>query len=323
MAIPEPVITLKRRSPFGANLGDRIFQRMTLLLAITVPIVILWLIYVLSKSAWPTITLFGGHFLTSATWDAVQDVYGALFAIWGTIFSCLLALLLAVPISLGAGIFLSELCPKWLRNPLSFLIELLAAVPSIVYGIWGVFVLIPLLKPVEEWLQLHVGYLPIFQGSIYGYGMLAAGIILAIMILPFITAVTREVLQAVPVTQREAAYALGATRWETLRGPVFRYARSGILGAIILGLGRAIGETMAVTMVIGNSKSLSLSLFNPAYTMPSLLANEFNEANPGSLQHASLVEVALILIILTIVINAIARLLIWRVSKGGRTEVQA
>lgn len=321
MAIPSSIIQLKRRTPFGANLGDRIFHRITQLLAITVPVVILWLIYILSKAAWPTITAFGWHFVTQNIWDPVHDLYGALFAICGTVYSCLIALLLAVPISLGAGLFLAELCPRWLRNPLSFLIEMLAAVPSIVYGLWGIFVLVPLLRPLETWLAAHWGFLPIFSGSTLGIGMLAAGVILAIMILPYITAVTREVLLAVPVTQREAAFALGATRWETLRGPVFRYARSGILGAIILGLGRALGETMAVTMVIGNRTDMSLSLFDPACTMPSLLANQFNDANSG-LHHAGLVEVALILITLTILVNAAARLMIWRVAKGGM-EVQA
>jgi len=200
-------------------------------------------------------------------------------------------------------------------------IELLAAVPSIVYGLWGVFVLVPLLRPVEAWLGVHFGFIPLFQGAPYGIGMLAAGLILAIMILPYITAVSREVLQAVPPTQREAAYALGSTRWEAICGPVLRYARSGILGAIILGLGRALGETMAVTMVIGNRAEISASLFNPAYTMASLLANEFAEAT-GDLHIASLVQVALVLFVLTIIINAIARLMIWSVAKGGQQSVQ-
>jgi phosphate transport system permease protein len=227
---------------------------------------------------------------------------------------------LAVPISLGGAVFLAEFCPAGLRNPLSFMVELLAAVPSVVYGIWGIFVLVPFLRPLQAWLGGHFGQIPLFSGPPYGIGMMAAGLILSIMILPIITAVSRDVLRAVPVSQREAAYALGATRWEAIRGPVLRYARAGILGAIILGLGRALGETMAVTMVIGNTPSISPSLFAPAYTMPSLLANEFTEAT-GRLHTAALMEIALILFIVTIAVNAIARLLIWSVARGAPEAV--
>ena len=247
--------------------------------------------------------------------------FGVLFAIVGTTISSFLALLLAVPVSLGAAIFLAELSPGWMRGPLSFLIELLAAVPSIVYGLWGIFILVPIMRTCEVWLGAHLGFIPLFQGVPIGIGMLTAGVILAIMILPFITTVSREVIQAVPQTQREAALALGATQWETLSGPVLRYARSGILGAIILGLGRALGETMAVTMVIGNSNKIFASLFMPANTMPSLLANEFSEAS-NPLELSALFHVALVLVVITVIINSVARVMIWSVAKGGRVEVK-
>lgn len=314
--------SLRRRGLFGSNAVDRVFRWGTLIIAIVVPALILVLWFVLTRDSLLSIRQFGMQFLTRSTWDPVAGEYGVLFAIFGTVVSSLLALLIAVPIGLGAALFLAELAPRRLRNPVSFLIELLAAVPSIVYGLWGLFVLVPFLVPIEMWLQEHFGFLPIFQGTPFGIGMLAAGLILAIMILPYITAVSREVIQAVPRSQREAALALGATRWETLRGPVFRYARSGILGAIILGLGRALGETMAVTMVIGNVPQISASLFAPGYTLPSLLANEFAEATEP-LHTSALIEAALVLLVITLFVNTGARLLIWSVSKGqakGVTE---
>lgn len=313
--------SLRRRGVLGANLGDRVFRWGTLVFAASVLALVLLLGGELSRTAAPAIRHFAWCFLTTSVWDPVHSVFGVLFAIYGTVVSSFLALLLAVPIGLGAALFLSELAPKWVRSPISFLIELLAAVPSIVYGLWGVFVLVPWMRPVEGWLGAHLGFLPIFQGPPYGLGMLTAGVILAIMILPYITAVSRDVIQAVPVSQREAAYALGATRWEAIRGPVLRYARSGLMGAVILGLGRAMGETMAVTMVIGNRAEISASLFNPAYTLASLLANEFAEATEP-LHIASLVEAALVLFALTILINVIARLLIWSVARGPKVAVQ-
>ncbi|MHB0939362.1 MAG: phosphate ABC transporter permease subunit PstC [Armatimonadota bacterium] len=314
--------SLHRRGVFGSNAVDRMFRGSTFTIALIVPLLILLLWWVLTRDSLPSIRHFGWQFLSRSIWDPVAGDYGVLHAIVGTAVSSLLALLIAVPISLGAALFLSELAPRWLRNPVSFVIELLAAVPSIVYGLWGVFVLVPFLIPVETWLQGRLGFLPFFQGTPFGVGMLAAGVILAIMILPYITSVSREVIQAVPRTQREAALALGATRWETLCGPVLRYARSGILGAVILGLGRALGETMAVTMVIGNVHQIPTSLFSPGYTLPSLLANEFLEATEP-LNVASLVEAALVLLVITLIVNAGARVLIWSVSKGqakGVTE---
>jgi len=314
--------SLSRQGIWGSNFIDRIFRSSTLLLALSIPVLMIALLVILSVMSAPSIHYSGWRFLTASIWDAVHSHYGILFAIYGTLVSSLLALLFAIPISLGAAICLSELAPRWLRNPVSFLIELLAAVPSIVYGLWGIFVLVPFLRVVETWLGERLGYIPLFQGSVTGYGMLTAGMILAIMILPYITSVSREVLTAVPSEQREAAYALGATRWEALRGPVLRYARSGIMGAIILGLGRALGETMAVTMVIGNRAEISSSLFSPGYTLPSLLANEFVEAS-DHLQTASLVEAALILVVITLIINSIARLMIWKAVKAGQTEARA
>ncbi|MHB9025027.1 MAG: phosphate ABC transporter permease subunit PstC [Armatimonadota bacterium] len=323
MAETDTLVSLKRRGIFGANFVDRVFRWGTLCFAIAVPLLILLLIVVLTEESLQSMATFGWRFLTTTVWDAVFDRFGIVFAIFGTIVSSLIALLLAVPVSIGAAVFLAELAPRWLRDPVSFTIELLAAIPSIVYGLWGIFVLVPLLREVEVWMSKHLGFIPYLKQTdfITGHGLLAAGLILAIMILPYITSVSREVIQAVPRSQREAAYALGATRWEALSGPVLRYARSGIMGAVILGLGRALGETMAVTMLIGNSPQIPSSLYGPAYTMPALLANEFTEAT-GSLHTSALFQVALVLVIITIIVNAIARLLIWSVSKGGRLEVR-
>jgi phosphate transport system permease protein len=314
--------SLRRSGLFGADAADRVFRWGSLAFAGVVLAVIALLAYELSTASAPAIQRFGWHFLSSSRWDPVRGAFGVAFAVYGTVASSLLALALAVPVGLGAALFLAELAPRWLRGPCSFLIELLAVVPSIVYGLWGIFVLVPLVRPVEAWLGQHLGFMPVFQGPPYGIGMLAAGLVLAIMILPYITVVSREVIQAVPVSQREAAYALGATRWEAFRGPVLRYARSGILGAIMLGLGRALGETMAVTMVIGNRAEISASLFSPAYTLASLLANEFAEAT-NDLHIAALVEAALVLLSLTVIVNAIARFMIWRVAQGAGKVVQA
>ena len=249
-----------------------------------------------------------------SVWDPVADEYGALTFVYGTLVSSILALVIAVPLSLGVAIFLSELAPRWIEQPLSFLVELLAAIPSIVYGLWGIFVLVPWLRvSAEPFLQKYFGFTPLFRGTPYGFGMLASGIILAIMVLPIITSISRDVMKAIPNLQREAALALGATRWETTR-IVLSDARSGILGATILGLGRAVGETMAVTMVIGNRPEISASLLNPAYTMASVLANEFAEAS-SKLYTSALVEIALILFGVTILLNALARIVVWSVTR--------
>ena len=303
------------------NWGDHIFRLLARCAALSLLGLVVALVLVMGRAALPSIRAFGWRFLVTSTWDPVAEVFGVLPLIYGTIVSSLLALLLAVPLSLGAAIFLAELAPVWIRPPIAFLIELLAAVPSVVYGLWGIFVLAPFLR---DWIQpalgASLGFLPLFQGPPYGIGMLAAGVILAIMILPFIVAVSREALLAVPNTQREAALALGATRWEAIRLAVLRYGKSGLMGAVLLGLGRAIGETMAITMVIGNRPEISASLFAPGYTMASMIANEFTEAT-SDLYLSALVEVGLLLFVVTVVVNALARLLVWSVGgpvQGGR-----
>jgi phosphate transport system permease protein len=266
------------------------------------------------------IRTFGWRFLSTSTWDPVAGTFGALPFIYGTLVSSVLALVIAVPVSVGAAIYLAELAPFWIRPPIAFLIEMLAAVPSVVYGLWGIFVLVPWLRDwVQPALGRSLGFLPLFQGPAYGVGMLAAGLILSIMVVPYITSVSREVLLAVPNTQREAALGLGATRWEATRIAVLRYGRSGLIGAILLGLGRALGETMAVTMVIGNRPEVALSLFAPGYTMASVIANEFTEAT-SDLYLSALVEIGLLLLGVTIVVNGLARLLVW--SVGGAVKGQ-
>jgi phosphate transport system permease protein len=291
-------------------------------LAAAIPLVFLALIGQLIYASWPAIRAFGLRFLTGSTWDPVKAVYGAAPMIFGTLFSSLISLILAVPLAVGVAIYLTEFAPGWLRRPVGTLVELLAAIPSVVYGLWGIFVLIPLLRTyVVPPLQAVLGWTPFFSGTFFGNSMLAAGIILAIMILPYISSVSREVLAAVPPSQREAALALGATRWEAVWSAVLPYARTGIMGAIVLGLGRALGETMAVVMVIGNRHDLSVSLIEPGYTMASIIANEFNEA--AGLQRAALFEIGLVLFGVTLAVNAIARFLVWRVAKESAVGSRA
>jgi phosphate transport system permease protein len=309
---PIPRVSLER-----ADYGDRIFRLLLTLAALTVPILLAFLVYELWSGAALAIGEFGLGFVTSSTWDPVAEQFGALPLLFGTLLSSFVALLIAVPLSLGVAIYLTEFAPKAVRQPVAFLIGLLAAIPSVVYGLWGIFVLIPLLRTTAfPFLRDTLGFLPFFQGPIYGPSMLSAGIILAIMVMPYIMSVSREVLVAVPNTQREAALALGATRWEAVRTAVIPYARSGIIGAVILGLGRALGETMAVTMVIGNRHEIAASLFAPGYTMAAAIANEFTEA-VGDLHLSALAYVAFFLFIVTVLVNAAARLLIWRVARGS------
>jgi len=298
--------------------GDRLFRLLIRAAALALLVIVVGLVIVMIRAALPSIQAFGWRFLVTSRWDPVAEVFGALPLIYGTLVSSLLALLIAVPLGIGAAVYLSEVAPPWISPPISFLIELLAAVPSVVYGLWGIFVLAPWLRTqVQPALGATLGFLPLFQGPPYGVGMLAAGLILAIMVVPFIIAVSREVLLAVPNEQREAALALGATRWETTRLAVLRYARSGLTGAVLLGLGRALGETMAVTMVIGNRPEISASLFAPGYTMASMIANEFAEAT-SDLYLSALIEVGLLLFVVTVVVNALARLLVW--SVGGTVK---
>ena len=287
--------------------------------AVSIPLLLVIIAVSIGLAAWPALSRSGFSFLTGSKGDVAAGECGAAPAIYGTVVSSALALFIATPLALGVSIFLSEIAPKWLRQPIGFLVDLLAAIPSVVYGLWGIFVLIPLLRdPVAPFLKdtLHLGSTPLFTGPNYGYSMFAAGIILAIMILPYISAVTREVLLAVPRSQREAALALGATRWEMIRDAVIPYARSGIIGGIILGLGRALGETMAVTMLIGNRAEISASLFAPGYTMASLIANEFTEAT-NDVHLSALMAVGAVLFVVTLIVNALARWLVWRVTKGG------
>jgi phosphate transport system permease protein len=297
--------------------ADRIFKLILTLAAISVPILLGFLVAELYQGSRLAIGKFGFDFITSSTWDPVAETFGALPLIFGTLLSSALALLIAIPLSLGVAIFLTEFAPRRIREPIAFMLQLLAAIPSVVYGLWGIFVLIPLLKAtLFPFLRSTLGFLPFFQGPIYGPSMLSASIILAIMIMPFIMSVSREVLLAVPDSQRQAALALGATRWEAVTTAVVPYARSGIIGAIILGLGRALGETMAVTMLIGNRHEIAASLFAPGYTMASAIANEFTEA-VGDMHLSALAYVAFVLFVVTVLVNAAARLLIWRVSRGA------
>jgi phosphate transport system permease protein len=265
-----------------------------------------------------SIQKFGFNFWRTTTWDPVTGDFGALPFIWGTLYSSVLALLIATPVAIGIAVFISELCPGFLKQPLVFLTELLAAIPSIVYGLWAIFVLVPIVRNFElntpEWLQ----WLPLFNGPPVGIGMLSAALILAVMVVPFTSSVAREVLKSVPLSQREAAYALGATRFEAISAALF-YARTGIVGAVMLGFGRAVGETMAVTMVIGNSPQISLSLYAPQHTMAAVIANQFKEADTD-LYLSALIEIGLVLFIITLIVNSLSRLLIWRMGRAVRVK---
>lgn len=300
----------------GRSVADGLFRAAMTGAALLIPVLLAFLVYELWAGSALARERYGAGFVTGRTWDPVAEEFGALPLVIGTLTTSALALLLAVPLSLGVAIYLTEFAPARIRRPISFLIELLAAIPSVVYGLWGIFFLIPFLRTtVFPFLQETLGFLPVFQGVIYGQSVLAASIILGIMVMPYIMSVSREVLQTVPASQREAALALGATRWEAAWTAVVPYARTGIIGAIILGLGRALGETMAVTMLIGNRHELSASLFAPGYSMAAVIANEFAEA-ATDIHLSSLTYVALALFLVTVLVNAGARLLIWRVSRG-------
>lgn len=294
--------------------GDRIFFWLMTVAALSVFALLVLIGVFLYVSAAPSLGQFGWSFLFGQSWDPVGGDYGALPFVFGTLVSSLLAMLLATPLSVGIALFLNELAPRSLSRLVGFLVEMLAAIPSVVYGLWGVFVLAPWLRTVvQPFLGSWFGFLPLFQGPPYGVGMMTAGIILAIMVIPTISSLCREVFRAIPRANREAALALGATRWETMRLAVLKSSRTGIFGAVILGLGRALGETMAVTMVIGNRNDISASLFAPAQTMASIIANEYAEATTN-LHLAALAEIGLTLFAVTFFINFIARLFIWRVK---------
>jgi len=304
----------------GALLGDRVYRILTAGAAWAVPALLALIALEIGLAAWPALRTFGLTFLTSSDWDAVHGRFGAAPLIFGTVVSSALALVIATPLALGMAVFLSELAPPWLRQPMSFLVDLLAAIPSVIYGLWGIFVLLPFLRStIMPFLAgtLGLGRTPFFSGPAYGPSMLAAGGILAIMILPYISTVSREVLMTVPRTQREAALALGATRWEMIRDAVVPFARSGIIGGVMLGLGRALGETMAVTMLIGNTHEISASLFAPGYSLASVIANEFSEAT-SPLHTSALMACGAVLFAVTLVVNAIARWLVWRVAREAK-----
>ena len=292
------------------HFGDHAFKWLTLLMALVIFVLVALIGFELAQGSRLALQKFGWHFLTTSDWDPGNDVYCALPFIFGTLVSSAIALLIAVPISIATAVYLTELAPQWLRQPLTMFIELLAAVPSVILGLWGIFVMVPWLRVhLFPWLQNMLGFLPIFKGPIYGPCMLAAGIIVAIMIIPIITSVSREILRSVPGLQREAAYALGATRWEVTRIAVLSYAKKGLFGAVILGLGRALGETMAVTMVIGNIPQIVPSLFAPGATLASVIANEFNEAT-ATILTSTLFEIGLVLLGVTVIVNAFAQLLL-------------
>jgi len=324
---PQPVEHTKVTGALGAETAppllhapsevpDRIFQAAMLACGLAVLGLLVLIVYELVTRSALSWHAFGFKFFSGSDWDPVNEQFGALPFVYGTLVSSLLALIIAVPLSIGVAVFTTEMCPPVLRGPLSFFVELLAAIPSVIYGLWAIFVLIPILSHhVQPLLSRTLGWTGFFEGPPFGYSMLAAGVILAIMIVPIISSITREVLMVVPQHQREAALALGATRWEMIRIGVLRNARAGIMGGIILGLGRALGETMAVTMVIGNRPQIVKSLFAPGYTMASVLANEFSEAT-GNVYLSALIEIGLALFLVTIVVNALARLLVWTVTRG-------
>jgi phosphate transport system permease protein len=326
MQLDESQLTLLERARsrlFGSRgrAGDVLFPRLTLVFALIIVGILIGFLVVLFTGAMPAIRNFGLSFFATSTWDPVKRIFGALPSMYGTLVTSAIALLLGVPISLGAAIFLSEVAPRWLRGPVSFLIEMLAAIPSVIIGLWGIFILVPALKPVEVWLSSHLGFLPIFNGTVFvGLNVFTAGIILTFMIIPIITAVSRDAIKAVPDSQREAMLSLGATRWETIRRVVLPYCRSSLVGATILGLGRALGETMAVTMVIGNADRLGAFLFAPGTTIASKIASSFSEAS-NKMMSASLIELALVLFGITLLVNVVARVLVWRMtSVKGTTE---
>jgi phosphate transport system permease protein len=299
------------------NLADRVYALVLLVLGLSLPVLFGFIVFRLVSASWLSIQEFGLGFVVGSAWNPVTGQFGALPFIFGTIASSMIAVAIALPLSVGLAIFLTELAPRWLAAPIAFATELLAAIPSVVFGLWGIFVLVPWLRSsIQEPLSERFGdTIPFLAGPAYGVSIFSGGVILAIMIIPFISAVTREVLSAVPPAQREAALALGATRWEMTWQVVLPYAVTGISGAVMLGLGRALGETMAITMVIGNRPQIPGSLFHPGYSMASVLANEFKEA-VGDLYLASLTNIGLILLVITIIVNSFARLLVWRVSRG-------
>jgi phosphate transport system permease protein len=305
----------------SGRLADNTFAAVMLICACSIFAIVLFIFIILISRSRLSLAAFGFKFFSRQAWDPVSGDFGALPFIYGTLATSFLALLMAVPLALGVAVFLTELCPRQLRAPISFLTELLAAIPSVVYGLWAVFVLVPIMRDqLGPFLYKTLGWTGFFEGANFGVGLLTASIILAIMVLPIISSLTRDIMTAVPNSQREGVLALGATRWEMIRIGVLRNSRIGIVGAIMLGLGRALGETMAVTMVIGNHPEISKSLFAPGYTLASVIANEFSEAT-GDLYLSALIEIGLALFLVTIVVNAAARLMVWAVTRGAPARV--
>jgi phosphate transport system permease protein len=317
VAVARPIHTRLKRE---AN-AEMMFRWATFCSAALVLVLLAGVLISLVYGAWPALSTFRFDFLTTQIWNPVTEKFGALAPIYGTVVTSIIAMLIAIPIAFGIAVFLTETCPRWLRTPIGIAIELLAAIPSIVFGIWGLFILAPILQlHVQPWLIEHVGPWPIigvlFQGTPYGIGLLTAGIVLAIMVLPFITAVMREVFLVTPTSIKEAAYGVGATQWEVVWDVVLPWSRTGVIGGIMLGLGRALGETMAVTFVVGNAHRISTSLLAPSTTIAASIANEFAEA-VGKLYTSSLMALGLILFVITFVVIACARLLLLRLESGG------
>jgi phosphate transport system permease protein len=310
----------RERMAQPSRFGDRAFEWLTLAMASAVVVLVILIGWELWNGSSLAIKKFGFHFLTTSTWDPVAEQFGALPFIYGTLVSSAIALIIAVPLGIATAAYLTELAPLWIRQPLVSLIEMLAAIPSVILGLWGIFVMVPWLRNYPfPFLKHYFGWIPLFTGPIYGPCMFAGGIIIAIMILPIITSVSREILRSVPNLQREAAYALGATRWEATRIAVLSYAKKGLFGAVILGLGRALGETLAVTMVIGNTPQIVASLFKPGYTLASVLANEFTEATTDIYLQA-LFEIGLVLFGITILVNLLAQLLLRTIATKSATR---
>jgi phosphate transport system permease protein len=321
MSAANPSVPVRHGAPavrtlLGGRQGrfaDRAFQMVIGATAVIIVLVAIGLAVSMVQSGLAAFVAFGPAFLWSTAWNPVTHVFGVAPAVFGTFATSTLALLLALPIGIGAAIFLAELAPPWLADPIAFLIEMIAAIPSVIIGLWGLFVVVPIVRELERALGSSLGFIPLFSGPAYGIGLLSAGVILAIMVLPILTAVTRDVLRAVPNSQREAMLALGATRWETIWRAVLPYGRSGIVGAIILGLGRALGETLAVSLVIGNMYQISPSLFAPATTLASLIATQFREADT-ELYLSALIAAGFVLFVITMAVNVLARLLIWKLT---------
>ena len=319
------VAAIEPRHAAGQRLRERVFRGATLAAAILVLTLLGGVVFTLLKGAWPAFSHFGFHFLTSEVWNPVTDKYGALAPIYGTLVTSFLAMLFALPVSLGIAIFLTELAPSWLKRPVGVAIELLAAVPSIIFGIWGLFVLSPILQrhvqpALIEWLGPLPGIGKLFQGPPYGIGILTASIVLAIMVIPFISAVMRDVFETVPDVLKESAYGLGATTWEVIWKVVVPHTRAGMVGGIMLGLGRALGETMAVTFVIGNSHRIATSLLAPGTTISAAIANEFTEA-VGDLYTSSLIALGALLYLITLIVIAAARFMLLRLDRRALSSV--